>query len=305
MARYRKVATSIYADQKFCQLSKPQPNGQSLWLYLLTGQHTTAIPGLSCVGEMALAEALEWDPKGFAKAFAELSEKGMAKADWKARVLWLPNAIRYNEPENPNVVLGWRSVAKEIPECPLKHEAMISIRRFLAEKRQSLAEAFDRAFPEPFAEPFAEPLAKSLAKQEQEQEQEYIPADAGTASETHPDEPQKTVPTKASKPRKEPTGDHAELIRHFVGGWKAKYGTEYVMAAKDGVAASNLLKAAGGTLTRAVAIVDRFLGCDDPFIVKQRHPLPLLVNQINRFTVAESHESRSGSVTRLLINGEV
>src|SRR4051812_43704971 len=41
----------------YMSLSKPQPNGQTLWVYLLTGAHPTAVPGLSTVGAAALAEA--------------------------------------------------------------------------------------------------------------------------------------------------------------------------------------------------------------------------------------------------------
>ena len=84
MARYRKVHVCVWADAKFRALSSPNPNGQSLWLYLLTGPHTTQIPGLFTGGEAGLAEALGWPLEGFRKAFREVFSQGMVEADWKA-----------------------------------------------------------------------------------------------------------------------------------------------------------------------------------------------------------------------------
>src|SRR5438876_4827162 len=108
MARHRKIDVRMWGDAKFRTLSPSSPSAQFLWLYLLTGPHTTSLPGLCVVGEAALAEALQWELKDFRKAFSEVSEKGMAKADFSSRVLFIPNAIKYNQPENPNVVRGWR-----------------------------------------------------------------------------------------------------------------------------------------------------------------------------------------------------
>src|SRR5690348_7720814 len=104
--RYRKVICRMYGDEKFQELSRPQPNGQTLWTYLITGPHTTSVPGLFTAGEAHLAEALGWTLRGLRSAWSEIAWQGMARADWKARVVWLPNAIRYNAPENPNVVRG-------------------------------------------------------------------------------------------------------------------------------------------------------------------------------------------------------
>lgn len=53
--QYRKVSTQIYADARFAALSSPKPNGKTLWLYLLTGPHTTNIPGLFAVSRETLA----------------------------------------------------------------------------------------------------------------------------------------------------------------------------------------------------------------------------------------------------------
>jgi len=163
VAIFRNIAVRTYGDEKFLRLSRPQPCGQYLWLYLLTGPHTTSIPGLSHVGEMAMAEALGWPLEGFREAFKEAFREGLVKADWKARVLWIPNAIKHNPPGSPNVVKSWWHHWDCIPECPLKVEAGHALATFLEFMGPSW---------KAFGKPFGKALAKALANQEQEQEQE-------------------------------------------------------------------------------------------------------------------------------------
>jgi hypothetical protein len=92
-SRYRKVEVRTWGDEKFRALSPIQPSGQALWLFLITGPHTGPIPGLFRAGRAAMAEELDWELEAFDKAFGEVSDKGMVKADFKARVMWVPNAI--------------------------------------------------------------------------------------------------------------------------------------------------------------------------------------------------------------------
>lgn len=166
MSRYRKIHVKMHGDEKFCALSAPLPCGQYLWIYLLTGPQTGPIPGLFRAGEAQLAESLNWPLEGFREAFREVFLEGMAKADWKARLVFIPNAMYYNEPASPNVVKSWRVEFDELPECELKYQALKQLKAFV--------EGLGEAFQEAFQEAFAKPLAKTLANQEQEQEQENI-----------------------------------------------------------------------------------------------------------------------------------
>ena len=77
----------------------------------------------------------------FRKAFAELLAKGLAKAAWKARAVWIPNGIKYNPPVNPNVVKSWRNAWDEIPECAWKAEAYERLKAFT----EGLGEGFGKA----------------------------------------------------------------------------------------------------------------------------------------------------------------
>jgi hypothetical protein len=143
MARYRKIDVRIHDDEKVRRLSQPTPNGKYLFTYLLTCRSTTSIPGLFCAGEAQLAEELGWPlgppidaalagcrtgcrtalPTTFRQAWLEVAGQGLVMADWEARVVWVPNAFKYNRPESPSVVVGWRIPWDEVPECPLKLRA--------------------------------------------------------------------------------------------------------------------------------------------------------------------------------------
>ena len=105
MARHRKIDVRMWGDEKFQRLSPMPPSGQGLWIFLLTNGSTTSVPGLFHAGRLQLAEQLGWLPEAFDEAFAEVAREGMVRADWKARVVWVPKAISYNVPESPNVIL--------------------------------------------------------------------------------------------------------------------------------------------------------------------------------------------------------
>ncbi len=172
MARHRKIDIRMWGDEKFCSLSAPPPCAQFLWIYLMSGPHTNSLPGLFVSGEAALAEALRWPLKGFREAFREVSQKGMAEADWKARLVWIPNAIRYNEPESPNVIVSWRYTWDETPECALKHKAHAVLHQHFTSRGEAFLKAFLKAFGEGGKKSTSVVLNTPSPIQEQEQEQD-------------------------------------------------------------------------------------------------------------------------------------
>jgi hypothetical protein len=143
MGRYSKIERRMWGDGKFRKLSRPQPNARDLWIFLLTGPHQSAVPGLFVLGEASMAEALEWPLAATKRGLAEILGAGMAKFDRVTRLLWLPNALKHNPPENFNVVVGWRSEWELLPECALLTEATRAIEAGLREIRPQFAEAFD------------------------------------------------------------------------------------------------------------------------------------------------------------------
>lgn len=120
MSWHRRVDMRVWGDSRFTQLSPLQPSGQALWIYLLTGPHNDGLPGLFHAGRAGTAEALRWDQEDFDRSWGEIEALGMAEADWASRVILLPNALRYQPPENPNQIKGWATAFDGIPECNLR-----------------------------------------------------------------------------------------------------------------------------------------------------------------------------------------
>jgi hypothetical protein len=172
---YRKISVRIWGDERFRRLSPPQPCGQALWLWLLSGPFTTQVPGIVLAGRLAMAEKLAWPVEAFDEAFDEVSREGLAIADWETQFVWLPNGIKHNEPQSPNVVIGWRSTWLLVPECGLRLKATSTLRSFLRAKGQAFADAFDKAIPELSRNPL--PIQEQ--EQEQEQKQEVLRARGG------------------------------------------------------------------------------------------------------------------------------
>lgn len=184
MSRYRKVSTRMWGDASFRALSAAPPNGQTLWFYLLTGPQTSIVPGAYAATQGGLSDALGWPLEGFLKAFAEVSregfaegmpegcgehsEKPLARADWKAGFVWVPNAIKHNAPQSPNVILSWRDAWEELPECSMKLESYHSLRAFC----EGMGKGFGKAFHQAIAKPSAKPFGKAMANQDQDQEQD-------------------------------------------------------------------------------------------------------------------------------------
>ncbi len=148
-SRYSRVYRRMWNDARFMALTAAPPNGQTLFQRLLTGPELTNIPGVFAAGEAGLAEALGWPLEGFREAFGEVSREGLAKADWKARFVFVPKAIRHSKPESPNVVRSWKTAWDELPECSLKVEAFHAIRTFVEGLGKAFAEAFAEACPDP------------------------------------------------------------------------------------------------------------------------------------------------------------
>ena len=125
--------------------------------------------------------------KGFEKAFGEaflealyeLSSKGLIKYDPEAFLIYVPNFLRFNFPENPNVVKSWNSVLDSLPECDLTNYALAKSTEIILNSQKdsffkALPKEFVEAFEKGYGKGFQEDFGKGLAKQEQEQEQEHI-----------------------------------------------------------------------------------------------------------------------------------
>ena len=164
MARYRKIDPRIWNDEKFRTMSH---EGQRLFLFVLTHPALTMIGAMRAT-QSGLSEELGLDAKAFREAFGEALSKGMLKYDEKAFLLWLPNFLKYNAPESPNVVKSWGSALDLLPECDLRKEVLSSAKAFIS----TMSKAFTEALPKAFKEALPKTMSKTIPNQEQEQEQD-------------------------------------------------------------------------------------------------------------------------------------
>jgi len=131
-----------------------------LFVFVLTHPHMTSTGALrnSISG---LATELGWTRKRATKAFEQLLNKPLLEYDDRiGPVIVAPNFVKHNQPENPNVVKGWRSSFNDLPECELVKNHYERVKGFL------------KGFPQSFRKPFEKPFAEPFRNQEQEQEQE-------------------------------------------------------------------------------------------------------------------------------------
>ncbi|MDO5537996.1 MAG: hypothetical protein Q4F72_10765 [Desulfovibrionaceae bacterium] len=186
MAKFRKVSPRIWNDRKFRALSS---EGKLVFLMVLTHPNTSSLGTLRAY-PAGLAHELDWSAAKFRRAFAEICAAGMVRFAAEGLV-WMPNFLKYNAPESPNVVKSWVGAMADCPECALKSEVLRTLSRCIAMQGEGFRKAFAGAFAEEFpgergrplsadrlgedaatAEDLAEPFAKGLPNQEQEHEQE-------------------------------------------------------------------------------------------------------------------------------------
>ena len=117
---YRQVDVHLHGDEKIRALTPEPPSGRGLFKHLLLCPELGPLPGVIRSGAAAMAEALEWPVESLREHFGELVREGLAQADWKARLIFVANGIRYNGPDNPNQVIGWTRHWNALPDSPLK-----------------------------------------------------------------------------------------------------------------------------------------------------------------------------------------
>ena len=140
---YRKVEPRMWDDERFATLTK---DGKLTWLCVLTGPHTTSLPGLFVCGLATLSESMRDDIDTVSKAVRELSAAGMLRFNSTVRVVQVPNAPKYNPCPNPKVLKGWLSVWKSVPDCAEKYDHVDRLRDALDAAQPWVAGAWAETF---------------------------------------------------------------------------------------------------------------------------------------------------------------
>jgi len=161
VALYRRVSVRVWGDQYFQGLSD---GAKLLWLYLLTSPQTSPC-GIFTFSPDRAARDLQLTAEPMRERFRELLIKAREKGDqaplyWDRDhlVVWLPNFLIHNPPNNPNAIVSWVPYIEGLPEgCPLIPRWYQITERFLKQSRGSIVNRFRHLFQERFREQMAEP----------------------------------------------------------------------------------------------------------------------------------------------------
>ncbi|CVI58819.1 hypothetical protein CFBP4996_19630 [Agrobacterium leguminum] len=174
MSHYRKIDVHVWNDARFMSLTL---HGQLAWFMLLTHPMMTSLGAIRATPDGLAAELSRGD-EGYREAFREalqdVIDKGMADYDPKANLLALPNFLKYNKPESPNVVKAWAKSAGMLPECDLK---TLIIQRSIA-YAESLGKGFKTAVHEAFpkasgkASPKTSPIQRAEKQRAESREED-------------------------------------------------------------------------------------------------------------------------------------
>lgn len=235
MAIYRKIDCRISNDKKFRELSV---EGKLAWYTILSRRDLAPIGAFKASfeslaieqrGNEYLNKDLQKDlPKGFSevfiKALNELLSKGLIKYDSEAFLIYVPNFLKYNFPENPNVVKSWKSALDSLPECNLTNYVLAkSTEIIISSQRDSYTKALPKEFVEAYRKGFGkdfykgsiEPFRKGMPKQEQEQEQEQETYTRTGKSEKYPEDSESFAGRVSEKPsfsKTDPTEEELPLL---------------------------------------------------------------------------------------------
>ncbi len=167
MARYRKVSVQIWGDRKFRRLST---EGALVCFHILTHPNMTSIGAMRGTVVGLASEIPETiSPEGYAKGFEEGLREGLWEASSEAPLIVVPNFLRHNKPESPNVVRSWAAIVDTLPECELRDIHFQRVKAFA----EGLGKGFREALPEAFREPLPKGMPNPEPEPEQEPEQEH------------------------------------------------------------------------------------------------------------------------------------
>ncbi|MGP2491077.1 hypothetical protein ACTDI4_05550 [Mesorhizobium sp. PUT5] len=151
MSHYRKIDVRIWNDAKFQALSD---TAKLCFFLLLTHPNMTALGAMRGTPEGLSAELKDFR-EAFPDAFREVLSKGMADYDAEARLIALPNFVRYNPPTSPNVVKAWVGALEYLPESPLK---ALVVQRVVA-FAEGMSKGFRQAIPQALRDAMRYPLS--------------------------------------------------------------------------------------------------------------------------------------------------
>lgn len=248
MARYRKIDTRIWNDERFALLTD---DAKLVFLFLLTHPHLTSLGAMRATVP-GLAAELGWNIERFRKAFDGLladtqhDDQPLVEHDDRACFIGLPKFLKYNSPENPNVVKSWGPLLDLLPECSHKGRLLSRVREHVKKLGGVFVAGWERVCPT-LSKGFAQPFRNGMPNPEPEPEQEPKPEldsisspdgeKNGTARASLDEQPLKptadkpfeasiVAPAETARPKKSSTkfsADDMQLAREMFAGNQELY----------------------------------------------------------------------------------
>ena len=126
MRDYGKIATRIWTDPKFLPLSK---DAKLVFIYLIAGAETNAIGCFRCSPmNIAASEVCGLDEAQL--AMTELTESGLVQYDASAKVVYIPNFLKYNPVCNISAGKAVVKAARQVPDTKLLAKAVEQLTQF-------------------------------------------------------------------------------------------------------------------------------------------------------------------------------
>ena len=275
--RYRKISVQIWNDEKVRGMSD---EAQLAFFFVLTHPLMTGI-GAARLSVPGLSAERRWDVEKGSKAFREVFKEGLLAYDETTCLLWAPNFLKHNKPENPNVVKGWGWIPETLPDCPLKTQVFQSVKAYL----EGLSEAFTKALPKAFHEG----LSKTYNREQRTENKE-----------------QRKIAAVAAPPKPNPVkSDHKAFVEYWHEVCLKRVGAPYIFNGKqDGSLVQTILRRV--TLAEGRELIDLFFQTDDEWILKRGgFKLTIFIGQMNNLVQRKQGVTNGANSTLNSVGGIV
>jgi hypothetical protein len=253
MREYGKIHSSFWTSKDIRDMGE---DGRTLAAYLLTSPHSNML-GCFRVPVAYIAEDLGWGSERVKEGFSILFEKGFATFDEGSNWVVIHKFLKWNQPENPNVVRAAEKLFAQIPgSSGVKSILAWAIAEF--EPRFSVDKLSEI---KPFANPF-DRSPKAYPKPEPEPEPE-------------PEREPEPEPVRAAQKRAATVPETAGLWAAYAMSYRKRYGAEPVRNAKVNGQLSQVIKRLGSD--EAPWVAAWYVASNNRFYVQKRHSVDCLL----------------------------
>jgi hypothetical protein len=256
MREYGKIHSSFWTSQDIRALSD---DGRTLAAYLLTSPHSNML-GCFRVPVAYVAEDLGWGMERVQEGFGELTSNHFATFNEGSKWVVIHKFLKWNQPENPNVVRAAEKLFDQIPTS----SGVKSILAWAVAEFEPRFSAEKLTLCEPFANPFD---SSPKAYRKPEPEPEPLP-------EPEPEpQPEPTPLRLAKNPASAP--ETAGLWDSYSTAYQSRYGAPPVRNAKVNGQLSNLIKRLGSD--EAPGVAAWYVASNNRYYVQKRHAVDCLL----------------------------